>query len=72
MSNQDNYFVVSVKVAFSYRQTQDKFQSVTGTDNEFTERQTPMKKPKSISISPVSLHVFMKTLKRKISEAYKV
>ena len=77
MSNQDNYFVVSVKVAFSYRQTQciddqDKFQSVAGTDNEFTERQTPMKKPKSISISPVSLHVFMKTLKRKISEAYKV
>ena len=51
MSNQDNYFVVSVKVAFSYRQTQciddqDKFQSVTGTDNEFTECQTPMKKPK--------------------------
>ena len=77
MSNHDNYFVVSVKVAFSYRQTQciddqDQFQSVTGTDNEFTERQTPMKKPKSISISPVSLHVFMKTLKRKISEAYKV
>ena len=29
---------------------------VTGTDNEFTECQTPRKKLQSIGISPVSLH----------------
>ena len=39
---QDNYFVISVKLNFCWRQThciddQDKFQSVTDTDNEFTE-----------------------------------
>ena len=51
---------------------QDKFQSVTDTDNEFTECQTPRKKLQSIGISPVSLHAFMKTLKSNISEAYKV
>ena len=74
---QDNYFVVSVKINFCQRQTkciddQDKFQSVKDTDNEFTECQTPRKKLQSISISPVSLHAFMKTFKSNISEAYKV
>ena len=77
MLHQDNYFVVSVKLNFCQRQThciddQDKFQSVKDTDNEFTECQTPRKKLQSIGISPVSLHVFMKTLKSNISEAYKV
>ena len=51
---------------------EDKVQSVTDTDNEFTECQTPRKKLQSIGISPVSLHAFMKTLKSNISEAYKV
>ena len=50
----------------------DKVQSVTDTENEFTECQTPRKKLQSIGISPVSLHAFMKTLKSNISEAYKV
>ena len=77
MLYQDNYFAVSVKLNFCQRQThciddQDKFQSVTDTDNEFTECQTPRKKLQSIGISPVSLHAFMKTLKSNISEAYKV
>ena len=77
MLYQDNYFVVSVKLNFCQRQTnciddQDKVQSVTDTDNEFTECQTPKKKLQSIGISPVSLHAFMKTLKSNISEAYKV
>ena len=77
MLYQGNYFVVSVKLNFCQRQThciddQDKFQSVTDTDNEFTECQTPRKKLQSIGISPVSLHAFMKTLKSDISEAYKV
>ena len=77
MLYQDNYFVVSVKLNFYQRQThfihdQNKFQSVTDNDNEFTECQTPRKKLQSIGISPVSLHAFMKTLKSNISEAYKV
>ena len=77
MLYQDNYFVFSVKLNFCQRRThciddQDKFQSVTDTDNEFTECQTPRKKLQSIGISPVSLHAFMKTLKSDISEAYKV
>ena len=77
MLYQDNYLVVSVKLNFCQRQThciddQDKFQSVTDTDNEFTECQTPRKKLQSIGISPVSLHASMKTLKSNISEAYKV
>ena len=77
MLYQDNYFVVSVKLNFCQRQThciddQDKFQSVTDTDNEFTECQTPRKKLQLIGISPVSLHASMKTLKSNISEAYKV
>ena len=71
---QDNYFVVTVKINFFWRQTkriddQDKFQSVKDTGNEFTECQTPGKKLQSIGISPVSLHTFMKTLKSNISEA---
>ena len=75
--NQDNYFVVSVKINFCYRQTtctddQDKFHSVKDTDNEFIECPTPRKKLQSIGISPVNLHAFMKTLKRDISEEHKV
>ena len=66
----------------------DKAQSVTDTDNEFIERQTPRRKFQSISISPVSLHAVsqhspitnakkkldkvMNTTKRDIPEAYKV
>ena len=77
MLYQDNYFAISVKLNFCWRQThciddQDKVQSVTDTDNEFTECQTPKKKLQSIGISPPRLHVFMKTLKSNISEAYKV
>ena len=51
---------------------QNKFQSVTDTDNEFTECQTPRKKLQSIGISPITLHAFMKTSKNHISAAYKV
>ena len=77
MLYQDNYPVVSVKLNFCQRQThcigdQGKFQSVTATDNEFTECQTPRKKLQSIGISTVSLHASIKTLKSNISEAYKV
>ena len=77
MLYQDDYFADSVKLNFCQRQThciddQDKFQSVTDTDNEFTECQTPRKKLQPIGISPVSLPIFMKTLKNDISEAYKV
>ena len=72
-----NYFAVSVKPNFCQRQihcidNHDKVQSITDTDNEFTECQTPKKKLRSISISPVSLNAFMKTLRSNISEAYKV
>ena len=74
---QDNYFVVSVKLNFCYRQNhyiddQDKVQPVTDTDNGFTECQTPRKQLQSIGISPVSLHAFTKTLKSDISEVQKV
>ena len=77
MLYQNNYFAVSVKLHFCQRQThcvddQDKVQSVTDTDNEFTECQTPRKTFQSIGISPVGLHAFMKTLKSDISEASKV
>ena len=77
MLYQGNYFVVSVKLIFCQKQThctgdQDKIHSVTDTDNEFTECQTPRKKLQSVGISPVSLHAFIKTLKSNISEAYKV
>ena len=77
MLYQDNYFVVSVKLNFCWRQNsciddQDKVQSVTDTDNEFTDCQTPGKKLQSIGISFVSLHTFMETLKSDISEVYKV
>ena len=62
-------FVVNVKLNICQRQThciydQDKFQSFTDTDNEFTWH--------SIGISPVSLRASMKTLKSNISEAQKV
>ena len=68
MFYQDNYFVVSVKLNFCQRQThyiddQDKFQSATDTDTEFTECQTPRKNLQSIGMSPVSLHAFMKNFK---------
>ena len=46
--------------------------NVIDTDNEVTEFQTPRKKLQSTSISPVSLHAFMKNLKGDISEAYTV
>ena len=74
MLYQGNYFVVSVKLNFCKRQTdcigdQDKVESVTDTDNEFTECQIPRKKLLSIGISPVSSHAFTKTFKSNISEA---
>ena len=77
MLYQDNYFGVSVMLDFCYRQThciddQDKFRSVTDTNNEFTECQIPRKKLQSIGIWPVSLQTFIKTLRNNISEAYKV
>ena len=51
---------------------QDKVQSVTNTGNEFTHIQTVSKKLKSTSISPASLHAFMKNLKSDILEVYKL
>ena len=73
MLYQGNYFVASVRLNFCWRQThyideQNKVQSVTDTDNEFTGCQTPRKKLQSIGILPVSLHSFTKTLKSDISE----
>ena len=75
MFYQDNGFFVSVKLNFCWRQThciddQDKFQSITDTDNEFTECQTLKKKLQSTGISSVNLYPFMKTLQSDISEAY--
>ena len=75
--HQDNCFVASVKLYFCQRQThciddQDKFQSVTDTENGFTECQTQRKQLQSIGISSASLQVFIKTLKSNISEVYKV
>ena len=77
MSYQDNYFAISVRLGVCQRQAhcignQDNVQSIADTDNEFTECQASRKKVQSIGISPVSLQVFMKTLKNDISEAYKV
>ena len=74
MLYQEKYFFVSVKLNFYERQThciddQNKFQSVTDIDNEFTECETPRKNLQTIGISPVSLHAFMKTLKSNIAEA---
>ena len=51
---------------------QDEVQSVTDINNKFTKCQIQRKKLQSIDISSVSLHAFMKTLKRDISQAYKV
>ena len=75
--HQDNFFVASVKLYFCQRQThciddQDKFQSVTDTENGFTECQTQRKQLQSIGISSASLQAFIKTLKSNISEVYKV
>ena len=69
MLYQGNYFVVSVKVNFCWRQTnciddQNKVQSVTDTDNEFTDCQATGKKLQSTDILPVSLPAFMETLRR--------
>ena len=77
MLYQGNYFVVNVKLNFCQRQThyidnQDKVESVTDNENGFTECQTQRKYFQSIAISPVSLQVFMKTLKSNISESHKV
>ena len=77
MFYQDNYFNDSVKIIFCQRQThciddQVKFQSVTDTDNGFTECQIQRKWLQSIGISSVGLHAFIKTLKSNISEAYNV
>ena len=74
---QDNYFVVSVKLNFCWRQTnciddQDKVQPVTNTGNAFTDCQTASKKLKSTGILPASLHAFMENLKSDISEVYKL
>ena len=76
MLYQHNYSDVSVKLNFCQRQThsiedKDKVQSVTDTENEFTECQTPRRKFQSVGISPFSLHAFVKTLKNNIPEAYK-
>ena len=50
MLYQDNYFAVGVKLDFCSRQThciddQNKFLSVTDTDNEFTDTSTKEKAP---------------------------
>ena len=66
-------FCRQCKAKFFWRQTHCiDDQSVTDTDNEFTECQTPRKKLQSIGISPVSLHASMKTLKSNVSESCKV
>ena len=70
-------FCRQCKAKFLLEQThcindQNKFQSVTDTDNESTECQTPSKNLQSTGISSISLHTFMKILKSNISEAYKV
>ena len=62
MLYQDNYLVASVKLNFCQRQThciddQDKFQSVTDTENKLTECQKSS-----------SLHASTKTLKSNISQ----
>ena len=77
MLYQDNYFVVSVELSFCQSQThstdhQDKCQSDTAIDNEFTDSQIPKKKLQSIGISPLSLYTFMKAIKNNISEAYNI
>ena len=76
MMYQDNYFAVSVKLNFSQRQThciddQNKFQSVTDTDNEITECQTPRKMLQSIGISPCQLTYIYENFKEQYSEAQK-
>ena len=70
MLYQDIYSAVSVKLDFRDRLT--VMRSITDTDNEFIECQTPRKKLQSIGISRVSLQAFMKTLKSNISEVHRV
>ena len=79
MLYQDNYFVVSVKLNFCQRQThfihdQNKFQSVTDNDNEFTECQTPRKKlaPINWDFTNQLTRIYENFNKSNISEAYKV
>ena len=77
MLYQDSYFAVSVKLIFCQTQThciddQDKDQSVTDTENQFSECQTSSKKLQKLGISPISLIAFMKSLKSNSSEASKV
>ena len=62
----------SLETETHYIDDQDKVQSVTDTDNQFNECQTPRKKLQSIHISSASVHAFMNTIKSDISEAYKV
>ena len=62
---------------FLLRQTQciddqDKAQSFTDTENEFTECQTLKKKFQTNGISPVSLQAFIKNFKSGISSTYKL
>ena len=77
-----------LETKFDCIKDEDKSQSLTDTDDEFTECQTPRKKLQSVAISPVSLHAVpqhsritnikmkldkvMNTIKSNISEAYKV
>ena len=70
MLYQDSYSAISVKLDFRDRLT--VMRSITDTDNEFIECQTPRKKLQSIGISRVSLQAFMKTLKSNISEVHRV
>ena len=46
-----------LETEIDYIDEKDKDQSVTDTDDEFTEYQTTRKKLQSFAISPVSLHV---------------
>ena len=70
MLYQHRYSAVSVKLDFRDRLT--VMRSITDTDNEFIECQTPRKKLQSIGMSRVSLQAFMKTLKSNISEVHRV
>ena len=70
MLYQDRYSAVSVKLDF--RDSLTVMRSITDTDNEFIECQTPRKRLQSIGISRVSLQAFMKTLKSNISEVHRV
>ena len=77
MFYQDNYFNVCVQLNFCQRQThciddQDKIQSVTDTDNEFTERQNTREKTPINLHFPCQLTRIYENFKESISEAYEV